>query len=127
MKPERINVDGVGRLPVFSHAVIAGDHIYVSGMIGVQDNELHLVPGGIRAETTQTLRNIEQILRGCHATFSDVVKVNVYLTDMAKFPEMNEAYLEVLGQDPPARITVGVAALVLGALVEIDCVAFRPQ
>ncbi|MGI8694238.1 MAG: RidA family protein [Geodermatophilaceae bacterium] len=127
MKPERINVDGVGRLPVFSHAVIAGDHIYVSGMIGVQDSELHLVPGGIRAETTQTLRNIEQILRGCHATFSDVVKVNVYLTDMAMFPEMNEAYLEVLGQDPPARITVGVAALVLGALVEIDCVAFRPQ
>ena len=127
MKPERINVDGVGRLPVFSHAVIAGDHIYVSGMIGVQDNELHIVPGGIRAETTQTLRNVEQILRGCHATFSDVVKVNVYLTDMAMFPEMNEAYLEVLGQDPPARITVGVAALVLGALVEIDCVAFRPQ
>jgi len=127
VKPERINVDGVGRLPVFSHAVIAGDHIYVSGMIGVQDNELHIVPGGIRAETTQTLRNVEQILRGCHATFSDVVKVNVYLTDMAMFPEMNEAYLEVLGQDPPARITVGVAALVLGALAEIDCVAFRPQ
>jgi 2-iminobutanoate/2-iminopropanoate deaminase len=127
VKPRRVNVEGVGRLPAFCHAVLAGDHIYVSGMIGAAEGELRLVPGGIRAETTQTLRNIEQILRGCDATFDDVVKVNVYLTDLAMFADMNEAYLDVMGQDPPARITVGVAALVLGALVEIDCVAYRPD
>jgi 2-iminobutanoate/2-iminopropanoate deaminase len=65
-------------------------------------------------------------LRGCGATFDDVVKINVYLIDMATFAEMNEAYLAVLGDDPPARITVGCNALALGASVEMDCVAYRP-
>jgi enamine deaminase RidA (YjgF/YER057c/UK114 family) len=55
VKPRRVNVEGVGRLPAFCHAVLAGDHIYVSGMIGAAEGELRLVPGGIRAETTQTL------------------------------------------------------------------------
>lgn len=125
MKPKRINVEGVGRLPAFSHAVIAGEHLYVSGMLGALDGELRLVPGGVRAETTQTLRNIGRILDACGASFADVVKVNVYLTDMAAFAEMNEAYLEVIGDDPPARITTGTTALALGAAVEMDCIAYR--
>ena len=54
------------------------------------------------------------------------MKVNVFLTDLSTFGEMNEAYLAVLGDDPPARITVGCSALALGAAVEIDCVAYRP-
>jgi 2-iminobutanoate/2-iminopropanoate deaminase len=56
-----------------------------------------------------------------------VAKVNVYLTDMTTFSEMNEAYLGVFGSEPPARITVGCSALALGAAVEMDCVAFLPD
>jgi 2-iminobutanoate/2-iminopropanoate deaminase len=56
-----------------------------------------------------------------------VVKVNVFLADMSTFAEMNEAYLSVMGDEPPARITVGRAELALGAAVEIDCVAYKPQ
>jgi enamine deaminase RidA (YjgF/YER057c/UK114 family) len=85
------------------------------------------VPGGIAAQTTQTLRNIETILAACGCGLADVAKVNVYLTDMASFAAMNQAYLGVFRADPPARITVGCTALALGALVEMDCVAFRPD
>ena len=77
-------------------------------------------------QTRQTLVNIGRILEAAGASFDDVVKVNVFVTDMTKFAEMNEAYLEFWNGQPPARITVGCAALALGALVEIDCVAARP-
>jgi 2-iminobutanoate/2-iminopropanoate deaminase len=126
MPIRRVNVDGLGRLPVFCHAVVAGDYIHVSGMLGVRDGESSVVHGGVAAETAQALTNIERILDACGATFGDVVKVNVYLTDMSRFGEMNEAYFERLGDDPPARITVGCTALALGARVEIDCVAYVP-
>jgi 2-iminobutanoate/2-iminopropanoate deaminase len=65
-------------------------------------------------------------LRGAGAELADIVKLNVFVTDMAKFGEMNEAYLEFFPSDPPARITVGCSALALGAFVEIDCVAYKP-
>jgi 2-iminobutanoate/2-iminopropanoate deaminase len=119
----RINVEGVARLSAFSHAVVAGDHVYVSGMLGAREGEPRLVPGGIGAETTQALRNIERVLAACGATLEDVVKVNVYITDMDRFDEMNAAYVEMFGDDPPARITVGCSGLALGALVEMDCIA----
>jgi 2-iminobutanoate/2-iminopropanoate deaminase len=126
MKARRVNVEGIGRLPQFSHAVIAGDTIYVAGQLGAKGEELAVVEGGVKAETTQLLRNIEAILKECGATLDDVVKVNAYLTDMSLFAEMNEAYAEVFGDDPPARITVGCSALALGALVEMDCIAVLP-
>lgn len=92
----------------------------------VQPNTLELVDGGTGPQTEQTLRNIEQILLECGASLKDVVKMNVFLTDMSSFAEMNQAYMEVLGSDPPARITVGCFELALGAAVEIDCVATKP-
>ena len=86
----------------------------------------HLViDGGTGPETTQTMHNIETILHACGATLADVVKVNVFLADMSTFGAMNKAYLAIMGDDPPARITVGRAELALGAAVEIDCVAYR--
>jgi 2-iminobutanoate/2-iminopropanoate deaminase len=123
----KINVAGVARLPAFCHATVAGNQVFVSGMLGARPGALELVPGGIAAETTQTLRNIETILAACGCGLADVAKVNVYLTDMAAFAAMNEAYLAVFGAEPPARITVGCTGLALGALVEMDCVAFRPD
>jgi 2-iminobutanoate/2-iminopropanoate deaminase len=122
----RVNVAGVARLPAFCHATIAGGLVYVSGTLGAKAGLLELVGGGIAAETLQTLRNIEAILAGCGCTLADIVKVNVYLTDMTQFGAMNEAYLSVFGTDPPARITTGCTALALGAGVEMDCVAIVP-
>ncbi len=125
MKPRRVNVEGLARLPAFSHAVVAGDFIYVSGTLGVKPNSMELVEGGIGPETTQTLHHIETILEECGASMTDVVKVSVFLADIGTFEDMNEAYLKVMGSDPPARITVGRADLALGAAVEIDCIAYK--
>jgi 2-iminobutanoate/2-iminopropanoate deaminase len=125
MKPTRVNVEGLARLPAFSHAVVAGDFIYVSGTLGVKPNSMDLVEGGIGPETTQTLHHIETILEACGASLNDVVKVSVFVADMDTFVDMNEAYLKVIGSDPPARITVGRADLALGATVEIDCIAYK--
>jgi 2-iminobutanoate/2-iminopropanoate deaminase len=122
----KINVPELGKLKAFSHATRAGGFIYVSGTLGTKAGSFELVPGGAGAETRQTLSNIQAILRFAGADLADVVKVNVFITDMAKFGEMNEAYLAFFPSDPPARITVGCSALALGAIVEIDCVAYKP-
>jgi 2-iminobutanoate/2-iminopropanoate deaminase len=124
---KRITVPGLAKLPAFCHAVMAGDFIYVSGTLGTKPNSMELVEGGTGPQTTQTMRHIETILAECGVSLADVVKVNVFLADMSTFAEMNEAYLSVMGDEPPARITVGRAELALGAAVEIDCVAYKPQ
>jgi 2-iminobutanoate/2-iminopropanoate deaminase len=124
---EKITVEGVGRLPTFSHAAIVGDLIFVSGTLGTKEGSFELVEGGMGPETRQTLRNIETILAGAGATLADVVKVSVFVTDMTAFGEMNKSYLEFFPENPPARITVGCAGLALGAKVEIECIARRPQ
>jgi reactive intermediate/imine deaminase len=124
----KVVVDGVARLPAFSHAAVVGDQVLVSGILGTGEGELALVEGGITAQTRQSLRNIEVVLQACGARLTDVAKVNVYLTDMTDFAAMNEVYIEVFGtDDPPARITIGCAGLALSAAVEIDCVAFLPD
>lgn len=126
-KLEKVNVDGLGRLPAFSHAAIAGDLIFVSGTLGTKPGAFELVEGGTAEETRQTMRNIATILEGVGASLRDVAKVNVFLTDMSRFAEMNRAYLEFFPENPPARITVGCSALALGATVEIDCIAVKPK
>lgn len=129
----KIVVDGIGRLPFFSHASIVGDLIFVSGTLGTvrADAEsgkgIRLVSGGVGPETRQTLENIRAILREADATLEDVAKVSIYVTDMADFPAMNKVYAEFFPPDqgPPARITLAVADLAFGAAVEIECVATR--
>ncbi|HKJ25761.1 MAG TPA: RidA family protein [Myxococcota bacterium] len=124
--PPRTVVSGLGRLPVFSHASTAGGLIFVSGTLGTEGDGFTLVPGGAGPETRQTLENIGKILAAEGATLADVVKVSVYVADMADFAAMNEAYAKFFPADPPARITVGGAQLALGARVEIECVARAP-
>ena len=119
----RVIVPGLGRLPQFCHATIAGDLVFVSGTLGTVGDGFDLAAGGAGPETTQTLRNIERILETSGATIDDVVKVSVFMSDMSGFAEMNAAYGEFFGDDPPARITVGCAELALGAVVEIECIA----
>ena len=126
MELKKINSKRLARLPAFCHAVSAGDFIFVSGTIGTKPDSMDLVEGGIKPETKQALRNIEIILSECGASFNKLVKVNVFLSDMKNFQAMNEAYLEVLGPDVPARITVGRAQLALDAAVKIDAIAYMP-
>lgn len=127
MKLKKVNATGLARLPAFCHAVVAGDFIYVSGTLGTKPNLMELAQGGTGPETTQALQNISLILKECGASLADLVKVDVFLADMQTFSEMNQAYLAVIGSDPPARITVGRAELALGAAVEIDAVAYKLQ
>ncbi len=124
---QKINLPDLGRLPAFCHATVAGDFVYVSGTLGTRGDTFSLVEGGTGPQTAQTLGNIRRILQAAGADLADVVKVNVFLTDLGTFAEMNEAYLKVFGEDPPARITVGCASLALDAAVEIDCVAYKAQ
>lgn len=123
---EKMTVPGLARLPSFCHAVIAGDLVFVSGTLGTAGEALVLVDGGVAAQTRQALLNIGTILDACGSGLAWLTKVDVFLADMAEYGAMNAAYLDVLGGDPPARMTVGRAALALNAAVEITAVAYRP-
>jgi 2-iminobutanoate/2-iminopropanoate deaminase len=124
MAIEKINVPSLLRLPAFCHCVRAGDFVFVSGTVGTDPKTNKLVSGGIAEQTKQTLENIKAILNEVGLAFDAMVKVNVFIRDLNDFAEMNKVYIEIVGNDPPARITVGKADLVFGALVEMDCIAY---
>lgn len=108
----------------FSQAVLgAGGALYLSGQVGTDPATDTLVEGGVAAQTEQALRNLSAVLRAAGRTLDDVVRVGVYLADMGDFAAMNEVYARSFAQPYPARTTIGVAALPLGAAVEIDLVA----
>jgi len=112
----------------YSPAVQAGDFIYVSGQIPIDPISGQVLSGDVQLETRQVLTNIANILKGCGATMSDVVRCGVFLIDAADFQAMNEVYAEFFGDAKPARTTIIVAALPLkGAKVEIDAIAYKPQ
>ncbi|HEX8831126.1 MAG TPA: Rid family detoxifying hydrolase [Longimicrobium sp.] len=107
----------------FSPGVRAGELIFLSGQVGTDPTTGKLVHGGVAEQTEQAIHNLATVLEAAGRTLNDVVRVGVYLTDMANFPAMNEVYAHHFTQPFPARTTIGVAALPLGALVEIDLVA----
>lgn len=123
---EVITPPGVSRLAVFSPAVRVGNLLFLSGAIGVKPGTLELVPGGIRAETRQTLENLRSVLRAAGADLDDAVKCTAFLADIADYAAMNEVYAEFFPRDPPARSTVAGSGLALGARVEIECIALAP-
>jgi reactive intermediate/imine deaminase len=123
--PRRVIVPGLGRLPAFSHATVAGELIFVSGTLGTKPGGLDLVAGGAGAETAQALRNIETILAAAEASLADVAKCTVFLRDMQDYGAMNEAYIPFFRGSPPARSTIAAKDLALGARVEIECIASR--
>ena len=125
--PRRVVVEGLGRLPAFSHATVTGDLIFVSGTLGTLPGGLQLVTGGAREQTAQALRNIETILATQKASLADVAKCTVFLRDMQDFAAMNAAYIPFFRGSPPARSTIAAAGLALDSRVEIECIAARPQ
>ena len=100
----------------------AGDWLVVSGQVGVTAGGL--VEGGIEAEVRQALANLVTVLATEDASLVDVVKTTVFLRHISDYPAMNDIYLEVFGDHRPARATVAVAGLPLGALVEIEAWAY---
>ncbi len=107
----------------FCSAVRAGETVYVSGNIGNPAGELSLVEGGIVAETRQALAHMEKALDAAGSSKERVVKCLIFLADMADFQAMNEAYEAFFGGHRPARSTVAVAGLAIGAKIEIECIA----
>lgn len=117
---EYLNRGGGQGFP-FSEAVRVGDWLILSGRIGT-DSSGKLVPGGIEAETRQTMESIGAVLKANGASFDNVVKCTVMLTDMKEWPAMNTIYRTYFKPDRmPARSALGVNGLALGARVEIEC------
>ncbi len=108
----------------YSQAVQAGGFLFTAGQIGLDPDTGTMVGDGVEEQTRQVLSNLKAVLEAAGASFSRVVKTTIYLANMADFAQVNEIYGEVFGQDPPARSTVQVAALPLGARVEMDVIAF---
>jgi 2-iminobutanoate/2-iminopropanoate deaminase len=123
----RSSVDAPGApAPVgpYSHAVAArGDLVYLSGQTPIDPASGRLVEGDVATQVRQVFANLEQVLEAASLTFDDVVKVNVFLVDMDDFGAMNDVYAAVFAPPHPARTTVAVAGLPLGARVEIELVA----
>lgn len=106
----------------FSLGVRGGDLTFLSGQVAQDPATGALIDGGVASQTEQVLRNLAALLEAAGRTFGDVLRVGVYLTDMATFAEMNEVYLKHFDAPYPARTAIGVAALPLGAAVEIDAI-----
>jgi 2-iminobutanoate/2-iminopropanoate deaminase len=109
----------------YSQAIRSGRLVFCSGQVGF-DLAGQLVPGGIEAETARALDNLKAVLAAAGLTLADVVKTTVFLISMDDFPAMNRVYAWYFGDGPPARATIGVAALPKGARVEIEAVAAGP-
>jgi 2-iminobutanoate/2-iminopropanoate deaminase len=108
----------------YSQAVVAGGFVFASGQIPLDPATGKLVAGEIEAQTERVLDNLRAVLEAAGSSFDRVVRASVYLVDLAVFPRMNAVYARYFRSDPkPARSTVQVAALPLGAQVEIDVVA----
>jgi 2-iminobutanoate/2-iminopropanoate deaminase len=110
----------------YSHAVEAGDFVYLSGQTPIDTATGKLVDGDVGGQTQQCFANLFEVLKAADLTPDDVVKVNVFLTEMNDFAAMNAVYEQQFSKPFPARTTVAVLALPLGARVEIEMVAKRP-
>jgi 2-iminobutanoate/2-iminopropanoate deaminase len=107
----------------YSQAVQAGNFIYTAGQIGLDPATGKLVAGDVAAQAEQVVRNLTAVLAAGGSSLAQVVKTTVFLTDMADFQAMNEVYGRYFPSPYPARSTVAVAGLPLGARVEIEVVA----
>jgi len=107
----------------YSLAIEAGGLVHCSGQIHLDPATGKLVDGPIGAQTKQCMENLKTVLAGAGLDFTDVVKCVVFLADMADFPEVNTVYESYLSEPFPARSCVQVAALPLGARVEVECIA----
>jgi 2-iminobutanoate/2-iminopropanoate deaminase len=111
----------------YSHAVKSAGLIFLSGQTPVDPDSGSLVEGDIGAQTKRCLDNLAIVAAAAGASLEDAVRCAIYVTDISTFKDVNEAYGTYFGDAPPARTTIGVASLPLGAEVEIDAILAVPD
>jgi 2-iminobutanoate/2-iminopropanoate deaminase len=109
----------------YSQAIAVGDLLFTAGQLGLDPATGQLVAGGAATEAGRIMENLTAVLKAAGLGFDDVVKTTVFLTDLADFKAVNEVYARYAGTPPPARSTVQVSGLALGARVEIEAIAVR--
>ncbi len=127
MSRSAYSAEGAVAVGPYSHAVESGDQIYFSGQTPIDSETGKLVLGDIVAQTEQCFKNLFKVLSVTGLTSDDVIKVNVFLTDMGNFTAMNTVYANQFSAPYPARTTIGVASLPLGAQVEIEMIAQKKR
>lgn len=125
MPRKAINADGAVSVGPYSHAVESGNLIYLSGQTPIDSKTGKLVEGDIITQTEQSFKNLFNVLYSAGLSPDDVIKVTVFLTDMRDFLAMNSVYSKQFSSPYPARTTIGVNELPLGAQVEIEMIARR--
>ena len=106
----------------YSHAVKSGAHLFVSGQVHLDPDTGQLIDGTPAEKAKRCLDNLTIIAEAAGTKLENAVRIGVYVTDISVFAEMNEAYATYFPTDPPARTTIGVAALPMGAEVEMDAI-----
>jgi len=111
----------------YTHAVVSNGLVFCSGQVPLDPVTSKLVEGSIGEQTKRCLENLSVVAAAAGAQLSDAVRMGIYVTDMSTFKDVNEAYGSYFESDPPARSTIAVTALPLGAQVEIDAVIALPD
>tara|TARA_A100001015_G_C15028776_1_gene731962 strand:- start:2982 stop:3362 length:381 start_codon:yes stop_codon:yes gene_type:complete len=106
----------------YSPAVKVGDLLFISGQIPLNSNG-ELISADFEAETRQVLKNILALLEAANCGFSDIIKINIFTTDLSKFDLINQVYSEFVSEPFPARAAVEVSALPKGARIEMEAIA----
>lgn len=106
----------------YCHAVRHGDVLYCTGQLPLPPAGGTLVDGGVREQALQCLRNLEAVCAAAGTELARALRVSIYMLDLAAFGDVNEVYKGFFGGEPPARTTIGVAGLPLGALIELDAI-----
>jgi reactive intermediate/imine deaminase len=114
--------DAPQAIGTYSQAVRAGDTVYLSGQIPLVPATMQMVEGDITAQVRQVFANLAAVANAAGGSLNDCVKVNVFLTDLANFPVVNQVMAEFFTEPYPARAAIGVAALPRGAAVEADAI-----
>jgi 2-iminobutanoate/2-iminopropanoate deaminase len=121
---EVVNTPDAPSSPLYSQAVKAGQHVHVSGLVGIDVATGRLAGATIQEQTRQALTNCEAVLRAAGATFDDVVEVGVLLTDPADFAGMNDEYTRWFPNEPPSRYVAKLGVEIPGVLVSIRMAAY---
>jgi 2-iminobutanoate/2-iminopropanoate deaminase len=125
MARKNITAKGAAAVGPYSHGIDADGLVFLSGQTPLDSKTGKLAEGGIKEQTEQVFKNLAGVLEAAGLTFDNVLKTNVFLTDMGDFAAMNEVYKTQFSEPYPARSTIGVAALPLNARVEIELIAKR--
>jgi 2-iminobutanoate/2-iminopropanoate deaminase len=111
----------------YSHAVRSGNLLFCSGQVPIDPATGAIPDGSVGEHARRCLDNLTAVCEAAGATLADAVRMSIYVTDISTFAEVNEAYAGYFASDPPARTTIGVAALPAGATIEMDAIVALPD